>query len=71
MYQTALESAYCDPLTGLNNRTSMEKFLPREIDLANRHEQPMAIMIMDLDGFKQVNDICGHDAGDRVLQRVG
>lgn len=71
MYQTALQSAYSDPLTGLNNRTSMEKNLPREIDLANRHEQPMALMVMDLDGFKQVNDSCGHDAGDQVLQRVG
>lgn len=71
MYQSALESAHSDPLTGLNNRTSMEKNLPREIDMANRHEQPMALMVMDLDGFKQINDSCGHDAGDRVLQRVG
>ena len=71
MYQTALQSAYCDPLTGLSNRTSMEKSLPREIDLANRHEQPMALMVMDLDGFKQINDSCGHDAGDQVLRRVG
>jgi diguanylate cyclase (GGDEF)-like protein len=71
MYQNALQSAYCDPLTGLNNRTSMEKNLPREIDLANRHGQPMALMVMDLDGFKQINDSSGHDAGDQVLLRVG
>lgn len=71
MYQIALKSAYRDPLTGLNNRTSMEKYLPREIDLAKRHRQSMAILVMDLDGFKQVNDSCGHDVGDHVLREVG
>jgi diguanylate cyclase (GGDEF)-like protein len=71
MYQIALESAYRDPLTGLNNRTAMEKFLPREIDLAKRHKQSMAVLVMDLDGFKGVNDSCGHDAGDQVLREVG
>ncbi len=71
MYQVALKSAYQDPLTGLNNRTSMEKNLPREIDLAKRHRQPMALLVMDLDGFKQINDSCGHDIGDQVLREVG
>lgn len=71
MYQIALKSAYRDPLTGLNNRTSMEKNLPREIDLAKRHRQPMALLVMDLDGFKQINDSCGHDVGDEVLREVG
>ena len=70
MYQIALQSAYRDPLTGLNNRTSMEKNLPREIDLAKRHSQSMAILVMDLDGFKQINDTCGHDVGDEVLREV-
>jgi diguanylate cyclase (GGDEF)-like protein len=71
MYQIALKSAYRDPLTGLNNRTSMEKNLPREIDLAKRHHQSMALLMMDLDGFKQINDQCGHDVGDQVLREVG
>ncbi len=71
MYQVALKSAYRDPLTGLNNRTSMEKSLPRDIDLAKRHKQSMAILVMDLDGFKYINDSCGHDAGDQVLREVG
>ena len=71
MYQIALKSAYRDPLTGLNNRTSMEKYLPREIDLAKRHRQSMAILVMDLDGFKRINDSCGHDCGDQVLREVG
>jgi len=71
MYQIALKSAYRDPITGLNNRTSMEKYLPREIDLAKRHKQSMAILVMDLDGFKQINDSFGHDVGDQVLREVG
>lgn len=71
MYQTALLSAYSDPLTGLNNRTSMEKCLPREIELSKRHSQSMAILVMDLDGFKHINDSHGHDIGDQVLREVG
>jgi diguanylate cyclase (GGDEF)-like protein len=71
MYQVALKSAYRDPLTGLNNRTSMEKSLPRDIELAKRHKQSMAILVMDLDGFKYINDSCGHDGGDQVLREVG
>ncbi len=70
LYEIALKSAYRDPLTGLNNRTAMEKFLPREIDLAKRHQQPMAILVMDLDGFKQINDTHGHEVGDRVLREA-
>jgi len=70
MYQIALKSAYRDPLTGLNNRTSMEKNLPREIDLAKRYSQSMALLVMDLDGFKEINDGFGHDVGDQVLREV-
>ena len=70
MYQIALKSAYRDPLTGLNNRTAMEINLPREIDLAKRHSQSMALLIMDLDGFKAINDGYGHDVGDLVLREV-
>ena len=71
MYHIALQSAYRDPLTGLNNRAAMEKLLPREIELANRHDRPMAVLVMDLDGFKQINDRYGHDTGDQVLRDVG
>ncbi len=70
MYQSALTSAYRDPLTGINNRAAMDKLLPREVRLAKRHDQRLALMIMDMDGFKKINDDCGHDAGDLVLQEV-
>jgi diguanylate cyclase (GGDEF)-like protein len=71
LYQVALASASSDHLTGLTNRSSMENCLPREIDLAKRHQQSMAILVMDLDGFKQINDNYGHDIGDQVLREVG
>jgi diguanylate cyclase (GGDEF)-like protein len=70
MYQSALKSAYSDPLTGINNRAAMDKLLPREVRLAKRHDQRLALMIMDLDGFKGINDNLGHDAGDRLLRAV-
>jgi diguanylate cyclase (GGDEF)-like protein len=71
MYRTVLKSAYSDSITGLNNRTSLEKCLPREVELAKRHQQPMAILVMDLDGFKEINDNHGHDIGDQMLREVG
>ncbi|MCK4709194.1 MAG: GGDEF domain-containing protein, partial [Gammaproteobacteria bacterium] len=70
MYHIAITSAYKDPLTNINNRAAMDKLLPREIRLAKRHDQRMALMIMDLDGFKQINDNYGHDAGDRLLKKI-
>lgn len=71
MYQIALKSAYIDPLTNLGNRTAMQQLLPREIGLAKRHDLSMALIVIDLDGFKAINDECGHDMGDKVLQNVG
>ena len=70
LYQSAITSAYRDPLTNINNRAAMDKLLPREVRLAKRHDQRLALMIMDLDGFKNINDSCGHDAGDQLLQAV-
>jgi diguanylate cyclase (GGDEF)-like protein len=70
LYHVAVESAYKDPLTNINNRAAMDKMLPREIRLAKRHDHRLALMIMDLDGFKSVNDNLGHDVGDRLLVLV-
>ncbi|MDO8597622.1 MAG: GGDEF domain-containing protein, partial [Sulfuricaulis sp.] len=62
--------AYTDLLTGLANRTSLGPALEHAVQLARRHEKKLAIMFLDLDGFKQINDQHGHDAGDRLLTEV-
>ncbi|MDM8547679.1 diguanylate cyclase [Candidatus Venteria ishoeyi] len=60
-----------DPLTGLYNRRHMEASLEREIHRAQRHQKPVAILMLDIDHFKIFNDTYGHKAGDAVLKEVG
>ena len=60
-----------DPLTGLLNRRYLEEALPRELDLARRESHPLAVLMIDVDHFKQFNDAHGHDAGDKVLRQIG
>jgi diguanylate cyclase (GGDEF)-like protein len=62
--------AVTDPLTGLFNRRHLMRRLESEFARARRHLRSLSLIIADLDGFKQVNDEHGHDAGDRVLMRV-
>jgi diguanylate cyclase (GGDEF)-like protein/PAS domain S-box-containing protein len=59
-----------DPLTGLYNRRYLEEMLEREIRRAVRSEQPLGILMLDLDHFKNFNDTYGHDAGDTVLREA-
>ena len=59
--------AYTDPLTGLANRTSLAPSLEQAIARTRRQESRLAVLFIDLDGFKPVNDACGHDAGDELL----
>ncbi len=59
--------ASTDPLTGLLNRRSLMAAGEREFSRASRYGRPLAVLAMDLDYFKQVNDSLGHAAGDRVL----
>jgi len=59
-----------DPLTGLLNRNGFTKLANREHALAGRTGAPLALAVIDLDGFKHVNDEHGHAAGDRVLAEV-
>jgi len=59
-----------DALTGLPNRRYMRDHLSHAVDLAVRHRLRLALSIIDLDGFKAVNDTYGHEAGDRVLNEV-
>ena len=66
-----LESiARTDPLTGLLNRRGIEEDLTRAFEQARRREEPMTLLMIDLDRFKEVNDRYGHEAGDRVLLLV-
>lgn len=60
-----------DPLTGLFNRRYMEESLEREIRRAERIEQPLGIIMLDVDHFKRFNDTFGHEAGDVVLRELG
>ncbi|MDI3325705.1 EAL domain-containing protein [Pontibacterium granulatum] len=62
--------AYFDPLTELANRSNFMDQLHREISLARRQHNRLAIFYIDLDGFKDVNDSMGHETGDVLLQQV-
>jgi diguanylate cyclase (GGDEF)-like protein len=59
-----------DPLTGLDNRAQLDSQLPKWISAAARHERSLALMMIDLDGFKNVNDTLGHRSGDLLLRQV-
>lgn len=59
-----------DALTGLPNRFLLEDRLAQAIAYANRHHSAIAVLLLDLDGFKYVNDTLGHQAGDQVLVEV-
>lgn len=70
-YLTQLDhDATQDPLTGLSNRRLFTAWLERSVALADRQQRQLAVIFIDLDGFKAVNDTCGHEAGDQLLQRV-
>jgi diguanylate cyclase len=62
--------AYHDELTDLPNRTLLHDRLGQGILAAKREARPLALLALDLDGFKEINDSLGHHAGDRVLQVV-
>jgi len=67
-YREALQYTLRDPLTGAGNRIALESTLEREMSLAKRHQIPMALLVIDIDHFKKVNDTYGHSAGDCVLK---
>jgi diguanylate cyclase (GGDEF)-like protein len=63
--------AYVDHLTGLSNRALWENRCQQAIERAKRNHTPFAILMVDLDRFKAINDNHGHAAGDRVLATMG
>jgi len=68
--ETLREQSIRDALTGLYNRRLLEESLRRELSRAARKERALAVVVLDIDHFKQFNDTCGHDAGDLVLREV-
>lgn len=69
--ETLRNQAIRDPLTGLFNRRYLEETLNQEISRAERNKQPIAVIMIDIDHFKQYNDTYGHEAGDVVLSELG
>jgi len=68
--ETAWQMANHDKLTGLANRTFFTSLLERALLKGERNKKRTAVLFIDLDGFKAVNDTFGHDAGDKVLVKV-
>ncbi len=68
LHQQISRKAYSDTVTGLPNRRALDERLEKELQMARRTGQPFSIIMMDLDGFKSVNDTYGHTLGDQVLR---
>ena len=67
---TLIRLAHTDPLTGLQNRSTLMNQLAAKIETASKYSLKIAILFVDLDDFKEVNDEYGHDAGDVVIREV-
>jgi diguanylate cyclase (GGDEF)-like protein len=70
LHQMISRQAYSDTLTGLPNRRALDERLEEEVLAARRNNYSFAVIMMDLDGFKAVNDTYGHATGDDVLRTV-
>lgn len=70
-YQAAVADALRDPLTGLGNHRAFHEELDRQTEHALRYNLPVALVLIDLDEFKQINDNAGHSSGDQTLASFG
>ena len=70
-YDQARSEALMDGLTGLGNHRSFQEEIDRQWSSATRYNRPLALVLLDLDEFKQINDSDGHSGGDLVLRRIG
>jgi diguanylate cyclase (GGDEF)-like protein len=68
LLESTKEQANVDELTGLYNRRFLEEYARKLIAMARRKEQPLGVIMMDLDHFKEYNDVYGHETGDRILR---
>src|SRR3954447_8220333 len=69
-FREARQLAELDSLTGLHNRRYFYETLGREVDRAQRYQRRLSLVIVDVDGFKEINDRIGHRAGDAVLAEI-
>ncbi len=69
--QQIAHQAHHDSLTSLPNRASLQERLDRAIEVAKAHGQTLAVLMLDIDRFKEINDTMGHAIGDRVLIEMG
>ena len=70
LHEAVSQQALSDTLTGLPNRRALDRYLEHQVNRTNRTGRPFAVLMMDLDGFKAVNDTWGHSIGDRVLHDI-
>jgi diguanylate cyclase (GGDEF)-like protein len=71
LYKEISEKANKDFLTGLNNHGYFKEILEKEVATAKESDQPLSVVIMDIDDFKKFNDLYGHIEGDHLLQEFG
>ncbi|WP_235425656.1 GGDEF domain-containing protein [Cellvibrio mixtus] len=69
-YQKAMRLALLDPLTLVGNRAALDSALSRELQLAERHDHELSLLLIDADNFKKINDDYGHHRGDLVLCEI-
>jgi diguanylate cyclase (GGDEF)-like protein len=70
LHETVERQAVTDELTGLFNRRRFQEAMATEVERARRFQQPLGLVLLDIDNFKQVNDTYGHQQGDVVLREV-
>ena len=67
LFEKAAKSSTFDSLTGLLNRNAFDDAMQREVSRAKRYDSNLSLLFLDLDDFKQINDLYGHEIGDQLL----
>jgi diguanylate cyclase (GGDEF)-like protein len=70
LYRDAIRAAHKDALTGIGNRAALNEALSREIEVAQRHNRSLGMIVFDIDHFKKINDTYGHATGDCLLKTI-